>query len=249
MREMSSEAYTPLTTKMSLNSIAHLLQTKLTQRSKEEDLDNWENSNLKDYQAPPDYLSPYSGVKKYDEVNSKSKKPVRKQTSFAVTDARSRNESLDEIPFQAFAEPLEAPFVDPHPIGTVSDRSGQVSQPGVRSPREEGDSSSSNMTTDQEFHRKVVQPASDAKMVGLLTAKERARKVKRYLEKKRRRKLGHTVRYESRKDLAHERFRFEGRFIRYEDLHKFQGNYLIDYKEKKLVKPVFKIVKIRAKAS
>uniref|UniRef100_A0A7S3NVU2 CCT domain-containing protein n=1 Tax=Euplotes crassus TaxID=5936 RepID=A0A7S3NVU2_EUPCR len=82
------------------------------------------------------------------------------------------------------------------------------------------------------------------KMVGLLTASERKLKVQRYLDKKKRRRGEKSVRYECRQDLASKRFRYQGRFIRFEDLHKFKGKLIIDYTERKLIKPIFQITKV-----
>jgi len=56
-------------------------------------------------------------------------------------------------------------------------------------------------STDEEF------------MIGRLTKTERAAKVKKYLEKKRRRKWNKQVNYESRKKVADTRPRYKGRFL------------------------------------
>jgi len=45
-------------------------------------------------------------------------------------------------------------------------------------------------------------------MVGTLTREERNEKLKKYLEKKKRRKSQKFVRYECRKNLAEKRFRY-----------------------------------------
>ena len=78
-----------------------------------------------------------------------------------------------------------------------------------------------------------------------INSQERKAKVQRYLEKKRRRRGEKAVRYECRQDLASKRFRFQGRFIKFEDLHKYQGKYIIDYTGRKLVKPIFEITKVK----
>jgi len=85
------------------------------------------------------------------------------------------------------------------------------------------------------------------KMIGLITEEERKVKVQRYLEKKKRRKGENSVRYECRQDLASRRFRFQGRFIKFEDLHKFKGKYIIDYTGRKLIKPIFLIEKEKSR--
>lgn len=91
----------------------------------------------------------------------------------------------------------------------------------------------------------VVTHKNSEKMVGLLTESERKLKVQRYLDKKKRRKGEKAVRYECRQDLASKRFRYQGRFIRFEDLHKYKGKLIIDYTGRKLVKPIFKITKMK----
>jgi hypothetical protein len=88
--------------------------------------------------------------------------------------------------------------------------------------------------------------SSPEDMVGLLTRKEREVKVKRYLEKKRRRKeqINNTIRYECRKDLADRRYRLQGRFVKLEDIKRLEKDYIFDTRTKKLIKPIFHTEKI-----
>lgn len=83
-------------------------------------------------------------------------------------------------------------------------------------------------------------------MIGYLTREEREIKVKRYLDKKKRRKeqINQAVRYECRKDLADRRYRLQGRFVKLEDIKRLEKDYIFDYKTKKLIKPIFQTQKI-----
>ena len=81
----------------------------------------------------------------------------------------------------------------------------------------------------------------DGPTVGLLTREERMVKVQRYLSKKRERKNKAKVRYSVRQDQARTRYRFQGRFMRAEELAKLPANYILDRKNKKVIKPIFDI--------
>ena len=160
----------------------------------------------------------------YLEPRKSKKKMVRKQTSFAMTDVKSECNSTNEQGHQAVKQPHSNNSVDSFYDSEVILQSNiQKSSPaGCK-----------------------LQTENSVKMVGLLTASERKVKVQRYLDKKKRRRGEKAVRYECRQDLASKRFRYQGRFIRFEDLHKFKGKLIIDYTERKLIKPIFQVTKVR----
>ena len=149
------------------------------------------------------------------------KKTVRKQTSFAMTDVKSECNSTNELTSQNVKRPHHKISIDDAEI--ILPSNGQKSSPGSCQP----------------------EVKISEKMVGLLTESERKVKVDRYLDKKKRRKGEKSVRYECRQDLASKRFRYQGRFIRFEDLHKYKGKLIIDYTGRKLVKPIFQITKVK----
>ena len=77
--------------------------------------------------------------------------------------------------------------------------------------------------------------ADDSPMVGHLSKKQRDLKVKKYLEKKKKRTWDKKVNYESRKKVADTRPRYKGRFVSFEQA----GDLLDEYKkdlEKRLSK-------------
>lgn len=98
----------------------------------------------------------------------------------------------------------------------------------------------------KDLSRPSFTESSPEGMVGLLTRKERETKVKRYLEKKRRRReqINNTIRYECRKDLADRRYRLQGRFVKLEDIKRLEKDYIFDTRSKKLIKPIFHTEKI-----
>lgn len=56
------------------------------------------------------------------------------------------------------------------------------------------------------------------------------------------------VKYECRRNLAQQRFRFKGRFFKYEDLHLFKNNFIIDFNGRKLIKPIFQVERMKKRA-
>lgn len=74
-------------------------------------------------------------------------------------------------------------------------------------------------------------PVKEA-MIGKFTKSERALKVKKYLEKKRRRRWSSNVNYQSRKRVADNRPRYKGRFLSTEQALTFAKELEIEQKKK-----------------
>jgi hypothetical protein len=72
----------------------------------------------------------------------------------------------------------------------------------------------------------------DEDTIGLLTKKQRAAKVKKYLEKKNKRQWDRKVNYQSRKKVADTRPRFKGRFVSSEAAGEIMAEYRRDLKKK-----------------
>lgn len=81
--------------------------------------------------------------------------------------------------------------------------------------------------------------------IGLLSKSERKERVSKYLRKKKmRNNKKREVKYQCRKELANQRYRFQGRFIKLEDLPEMQDKYIIDERNKKIIKPIFHTEKV-----
>lgn len=79
----------------------------------------------------------------------------------------------------------------------------------------------------------------DNYMVGPLTKKEREQKVKKYLEKKKRRQWMKKVNYQSRKKVADTRPRYKGRFVSFEQAEELVDEFKKDLKQKLIKDRVF----------
>lgn len=93
------------------------------------------------------------------------------------------------------------------------------------------ESSTESNTHTFEQHE-TTQSDKDSEMIGLLTRKEREAKVKRYLDKKKRRQFNKKVCYESRKKVADTRPRYKGRFVSFEQAGELVDEFRRDLERK-----------------
>lgn len=175
------------------------------------------------------------------------KKKVRKQTSFAKTEVISGDESDNEMfPQNNYHLLSSLPFATKINVEQIMGQSRKRNRDDYSlGEAEEKHSYLSQFPTEHDDFWREKELKLSVKMVGLLTEQERKEKVQRYLEKKKLRKGKCKVRYECRQGLAHQRFRYQGRFIKYEDLYKFKHKCIIDYEGKRLLKPIFKVEKTK----
>ena len=103
----------------------------------------------------------------------------------------------------------------------MMDRNDQESVPD--------NSNSSNYTFDQ---HDSTHYSKDSEMVGRLTRKQREAKVKRFLEKRKRRQFNKKVCYESRKKVADTRPRYKGRFVSFEQMGELADEYKKDLQKR-----------------
>lgn len=110
----------------------------------------------------------------------------------------------------------------------------QVKEESSQQPDEKMSKVNENVNTFEQ-HDTFTNDDIESEMIGLLTRKERESKVKRFLEKKKRRHYNKKVAYESRKKVADSRPRYKGRFVSFE-----QASDLVEEYQKELEKKLLK---------
>jgi Spy/CpxP family protein refolding chaperone len=171
------------------------------------------------------------------------KKQIRTQTSFAKTDVKSEADSiLEDNSAITDSHPNKSILVD-HALNNNIEAGNvtMLKNETIHDSEPEKELQDKNeVSNDQQSQR--IDHAT--KMVGLLTAEQRKAKLKNYLEKKRKRNSKNKVRYHCRQSLANQRFRFQGRFVKLEDLPTIGERLIVDFDGRKLLKPLFKIEKV-----
>jgi hypothetical protein len=178
------------------------------------------------------------------------RKKVRKQTSFAKTEVISEEGSDNEMFISNNFHLLwSLPFATKFNGEKIMIQSRERHRDYPSEELEGKHSYSSQFPTEQDDFCVQKEPEVQVKMVGLLTEQERKAKVQLYLDKKKKRKKMWRVRYVCRQGLAHERFRYQGRFIKYDELYKFKNKCIIDYEGRRLLNPIFKIEKTKRRTN
>lgn len=170
---------------------------------------------------------------------------IRKQTSFAKTDIKSETDQAEASHDSFSVGPKHK-----YGIKQVFFKNKDVNQNDANvMPSQEHDSihitkHCGGVTgTINAFPNKKFSSVTP-KMVGMLTLEQRKVKVGNYLMKKANRNTHSNVRYKCRQNLANQRFRFQGRFVKLEDLPSHGKHLIIDLNGKRLLKPIFRIDKV-----
>lgn len=142
------------------------------------------------------------------------------------------------VPQPAQAQPEEEYTEKVEPIEKIEKCEANLQEPN--------DDSLDKIQKYNEFLEDISSPTpeedtAEEPKVGKLSQTERDEKIKRYLEKKQRRKTVKPVRYACRQKLAEKRFRHKGKFVKAEDLPNLDPKNV--YNPKIEHKPIFRTMK------
>lgn len=176
------------------------------------------------------------------------RKSIRKQTSFAKTDVKSNADSCDDLQHSMADNSHLKSFQNDIKLSEEHGVCSEATKHKILYHFDDCDFVKARIDEGEKYDR-ISGTQRPTKMIGKLTESERKAKIEAYLLKKRKRLGNSTVKYHCRQNLAKERFRFQGRFVRLEDLPMHGKHLIIDFDGKKLLKPIFSIQRVDKRRS